>query len=183
MEGGAIVSPTKEEKKYVDQLKNFGFADELSVIEVGINGKMNEINAVIGLLQLKGIDAAIRKRKAIDQRYRSAFDHLKGLKCMDLSAQSKSNYTYFPISVGSDFPLSRDELYTKLKKENINCRRYFYPLISDFLPYKHLKSASADNLAIAKKISSETLCLPIYADLTICEQVNIIDVIKEISFK
>ncbi len=180
LEGGAVVSPSKQVKKYIDQLKNFGFVDELTVVTAGINGKMNEINAVMGLLQLREVDAAISKRKEIDQRYRSAFERIQGIQCMNLSEQYKPNFSYFPILVGSEFPLNRDELYEELKKENIYSRRYFYPLISDFPMYQDLPSSSSDNLSIAKKIASQVLCLPIYVDLTISDQTKIIDIFRRI---
>jgi dTDP-4-amino-4,6-dideoxygalactose transaminase len=178
LEGGAVVSPSKEVKKYIDQLKNFGFVDELTVVTAGINGKMSEVNAVMGLLQLKEVDAAISKRKEIDQRYRVAFEGIQGLQCMDLSGQSKPNFSYFPILVGSEFPLSRDQLYEELKKENVYSRRYFYPLISDFPMYQDLPSSSSNNLRVAKKVASEVLCLPIYPDLTIVDQDRVIREIK-----
>jgi dTDP-4-amino-4,6-dideoxygalactose transaminase len=177
LEGGAVVSPSKEVKKYIDQLKNFGFVDELTVVTAGINGKMSEINAVMGLLQLKEVDAAISIRKQIDQRYRSAFMGKPGIKCMDLSYQIRPNFSYFPILVGSEFPLSRDQLYEELKKENIYSRRYFYPLISDFPMYSDLPSSSSDNLSVAKKVASEVLCLPIYPDLQVDDQQRVIDLI------
>ncbi len=178
LEGGAIVSPSKEVKKYINQLKNFGFVDELTVVTAGINGKMSEINAVMGLLQLKEVDAAISKRKEIDQRYRAAFEGVQGIQCMDLSSQSKPNFSYFPILVGREFPLSRDELYEQLKKENIYSRRYFYPLISDFPMYQDLPSSSSNNLSVAKRVASEVLCLPIYPDLAIVDQDRVIGEIK-----
>jgi dTDP-4-amino-4,6-dideoxygalactose transaminase len=177
LEGGAVVSPSKEVKKYIDQLKNFGFVNELTVVTAGINGKMSEINAVMGLLQLKEVDVAISVRKQIDQRYRVAFDGILGLQCMDISGQSRPNFSYFPILVGSEFPISRDELYEKLKKENIFSRRYFYPLISDFPMYQDLPSSSSDNLVVAKKLASQVLCLPIYPDLQADDQQRVIDLI------
>lgn len=177
LEGGAIVSPNRDAKKHIDQLKNFGFVDELTVVTAGINGKMSEINAVIGLLQLKEVHAAIAKRQAIDQRYREAFKLKKGIQCMDLSFQLKPNYSYFPILVGEDFGLTRDALYDILKKENIYSRRYFYPLISDFPMYRDLPSSRSSNLEVAKKIAAQVLCLPIYPDLQIDDQQRIIDLI------
>jgi dTDP-4-amino-4,6-dideoxygalactose transaminase len=176
-EGGAVVSPSKDDKKYIDQLKNFGFVDELTVVTAGINGKMCELNAVMGLLQLKVVDAAIAQRQLIDQKYRDAFKGVSGIKCMDLSFQLKPNYSYFPILISKSFPLSRDELYDALKKENIYSRRYFYPLISDFPMYKDLPSASPDNLLVAKRVASEVLCLPIYPDLQMDEQQRVINLI------
>lgn len=176
-EGGAVVSPNKEVKKYIDQLKNFGFVDELTVVTAGINGKMSEINAVMGLLQLKLVDAAIAERKKIDEKYRLAFQGRDDIQCMDLSIQERANYSYFPILVKDDFPLSRDQLYEALKQKNIFSRRYFYPLISDFPMYQDLPSAAPDNLVVAKKVASQVLCLPIYPDLQADDQQRVIDLI------
>ena len=108
LEGGAVVSSSKSIKQYIDQLKNFGFVDELTVITAGINGKMSEVNAAIGLLQLQSIDLAISKRKLIDKKYRDAFNGLRGIQCLDLSKQLQANYSYFPILIDSNFPLTRD---------------------------------------------------------------------------
>jgi dTDP-4-amino-4,6-dideoxygalactose transaminase len=153
--------------------------DELTVEVPGINGKMNEISAVMGLLQLETVDSAISQRKLIDQRYRDAFKLKKGISCAEFSQQIQSNYSYFPILVDEQFNLSRDDLYQKLKTENIFSRRYFYPLISDFPMYQNLPSSTKENLPIASLISSQVLCLPIFPGLEIADQQLIIDLIME----
>jgi dTDP-4-amino-4,6-dideoxygalactose transaminase len=178
-EGGAIVSQNKEIKKLIDQLKNFGYVDELTVEVPGINGKMNEISAVMGLLQLQTVESAIFQRKLIDKRYRDAFKLKKGIRCAEFSQQIQSNYSYFPILVDEEFNLNRDDLYHKLKSKNIFSRRYFYPLISDFPMYQNLPSSSKENLPIASKISSQVLCLPIFPDLEVADQQSIINLIME----
>ena len=177
LEGGAIVAQNKDLKIHIDQLKNFGFVDELTVVSAGINGKMNEINAAIGLLQLNSIDQVISKRKVIDKEYRESFEGVNGIKCLNFPLQTNPNYSYFPILIDSQFRLTRDELYDLLKQEGIYSRKYFYPLISDFPMYKNLTSATDDNLPVAKKVSSQVLCLPIYPDLQINEQKKIINLI------
>lgn len=181
LEGGAVVSPNKEIKQYIDQLKNFGFVDELTVVTPGINGKMSEVNAAIGLLQLEMVDNAILKRQSIDHRYRIAFEGKVGIQCMSLAGQNRANYSYFPILVGEDFPISRDNLYEVLKKSGIFSRRYFYPLISDFPMYKNLPSSASENLPVAKMISSQVLCLPIYPDLSTEDQQRVIDLILDVT--
>ena len=98
-EGGAIVCPDAKTKLRIDQLKNFGFVDEVTVIAPGINGKMSEFNAAFGLLQLKGIDVALQKRKAIDARYRDRLAGAKGIRCLEDAGESVANYAYFPILV------------------------------------------------------------------------------------
>jgi dTDP-4-amino-4,6-dideoxygalactose transaminase len=113
-EGGAIICPDAKTKKRIDYLKNFGFADEVTVVAPGINGKMNEVQAAFGLLQLKHIDQLISRRQEIDARYRAGFEGLRGISCLPLNEDFTLNYSYFPVRVTSDYPLSRDELYTGL---------------------------------------------------------------------
>lgn len=166
-EGGAIVCPDLETKNRIDQLKNFGFVDETTVVESGINGKMSEFNAALGLLQLKYIDEAVAKRKYIDALYRKNLQNIKGIKCLSSQSDVCLNYSYFPIKVESNFPVSRDDLYDFLKAQNIFTRRYFYPLISDFPMYRNFPSADKRNLPVATLSANQILCLPIYPDLEI----------------
>lgn len=164
-EGGAIVCPDAKTKIRIDQLKNFGHVGELTVVAPGINGKMSEFNAALGLLQLKYIDHAISRRQAIDAAYREQLKSVKGIHCLNDAGEKNTNYSYFPILVGSDYSINRDELNKRLKDIGINPRRYFYPLISEFPMYRDLPSARKDNLPLAKTASSRVLCLPIYPDL------------------
>jgi dTDP-4-amino-4,6-dideoxygalactose transaminase len=163
-EGGAIVCPDAKTKLRIDHLKNFGFVDEVTVVAPGINGKMSEFNAALGLLQLKGIDGALKKRKAIDARYRKGLAGVKGICFLQNAGVKEANYAYFPILVRPECPLNREELYQKLRDNGIYARRYFYPLISDFPMYRGLPSASHSNLPVASKAAREVICLPIYPD-------------------
>ena len=165
-EGGAIACPDAKTKQRVDHLKNFGFVDETIVVAPGINGKMSEFNAALGLLQLKGIDEALRRRKAIDARYRGALARVAGIHCLADAGETVANYAYFPILVRPGYPLSREALYKKLRDNGVYARRYFYPLISDFPMYRGLPSAAHSNLPVASKAASEVLCLPIYPALS-----------------
>ena len=164
-EGGAIVCPDAKTKVRIDQLKNFGHVGELNVVAPGINGKMSEFNAALGLLQLKHIDHAIVRRKEVDSAYREQLKGVKGIHCLDGAGERIANYAYFPILVQADYPISRDELNRKLKEIDINPRRYFYPLISDFPMYRGLPSAHRENLPVATALAQQILCLPIYPDL------------------
>ena len=164
-EGGAIVCPDAKTKKHIDNLKNFGFVNETTVVASGINGKMSEFNAALGLLQLKHIDSFIEKRKAIDRAYRKMLAGIKGIQCLLDVAPHDTNYSYFPILVGAEYPLGRDGLYDMLKTHEIHARRYFYPLISEFSMYRGLASADKHNLPVADVASKQILCLPIYPDL------------------
>jgi dTDP-4-amino-4,6-dideoxygalactose transaminase len=166
-EGGAIVCHDEKMKQHIDYLKNFGFEDEVTVLAPGINGKMSEFNAALGLLQLKYIDQALFQRKTIDAAYRERLKGVKGIHCLNNVSEKVANYAYFPIMVEVDYPLSRDDLYQKLKDIGIHPRRYFYPLISDFPMYRGLPSAHRDNLPASTAAALQVLCLPIYPDLDI----------------
>jgi dTDP-4-amino-4,6-dideoxygalactose transaminase len=172
-EGGAIVCPDEKTKQHIDHLKNFGFVGEVTVVAPGINGKMSEFNAALGLLQLKGIDEALQKRQVIDARYRAALGGIKGIHCLTAMGKEVGNYAYFPILVQPNYPFSRDALYQKLKDNGIYARRYFYPLISDFPMYRGLPSAAPSNLPVARKAAEQVICLPIYPALS-NEQVDFI---------
>lgn len=177
-EGGAIVCPDAKTKKRIDQLKNFGFVDEVTVVTHGINGKMSEFNAAFGLLQLQHIDHALAQRKEIDRIYREQLEGIKGIHVLEKSGQTKANYAYFPIFVETDYPLSRDVLYQKLKDNNIYGRRYFYPLISEFPMYRTLASSNSSNVQVATNMSGKVICLPMYPALTESDLKNVVSVIK-----
>jgi len=165
-EGGAIVCSDSKTKERIDHLKNFGFVDEVTVIAPGINGKMSEINAAFGLLQLQGVNKGIARRQEIEGLYRMELKDIKGIRCRQVPDEKHPNYSYFPILVEKDFPVSRDELYQKMREQNIYARRYFYPLISDFSMYRGLSSAQSDNLVVATEIARKVICLPFYPELT-----------------
>lgn len=178
-EGGAIICPDAKTKKRIDQLKNFGFVDEVTVVAPGINGKMSEINAAFGLLQLQHIDHALQRRREIDTYYREQLRDVLGICFVDSTVQTISNYSYFPILVETDFPLSRDALYQKLKDFGIFARRYFYPLISEFPMYRGMNSAQRNNLPIANAVAERIICLPIYPALTNEQITKITTILKE----
>jgi len=178
-EGGAIVCPDVKTKLRIDQLKNFGFVDETTVVASGINGKMSEINAAFGMLQLRHIDKALFKRQRIDADYREALRNVPGIRCLQNAGEQVANYSYFPILIEAEYPLSRDELYQKLKDNNIYARRYFYPLISDFPMYRSMPSVQRDNLLVASAAARMVLCLPIYPNLADADLARVVSIIKE----
>jgi dTDP-4-amino-4,6-dideoxygalactose transaminase len=134
------------------------------VVAAGINGKMHEVSAAFGLLQLEGVDAAIGKRKDVAAQYRRLLDGVPGIRCMP-ELGHEANFGYFPILVGDDYPLGRDGLYQKLRDAGIHARRYFYPLISEFPMYQGLPSSTPANLPKASAAARQVLCLPIYPAL------------------
>ena len=177
-EGGAIVCPDAKTKQRINNLKNFGIVDEVTVVAPGINGKMSEINAAFGLLQLQHIDRIMVRRHEIDQIYREHLKNIKGIRVVETIGQKTANYSYFPILVEPDYPLSRDELYELMKVKNIFTRRYFFPLISEFPMYRGMPSAKRNNLPVANEISGKVLCLPIYPAMTNDDLARIINVIE-----
>ena len=173
-EGGAIISHDENTKKRIDYLKNFGFAGETTVVAPGINAKMNEVQAAMGLLQLKHVDANIEKRGQLPLRYREQLADLPGIRFLEDMPGVRHCYPYFPIFVDEKhFGLGRDALYEKLKEHDIYGRRYFYPLISQFPTYRALQSALPGRMLVAERITDEVICLPIYSDLDL----NTVDII------
>ena len=179
IEGGAIICHTQEMKHHIDNLKNFGFRGELVVEEPGINAKLNEVQAAYGLLQLKYIDGFIVKRKKITDLYRELLKDVSGVYFLSDMPGVIHGYSYFPILIDEGaYGLNRDALYDKLKENNIFARRYFYPLISSFEPYRELSSAKVDNLKVANKVACQILCLPIYVELTNDDVLKIVNLVK-----
>ncbi|MBR7630582.1 DegT/DnrJ/EryC1/StrS family aminotransferase [Aeromonas popoffii] len=165
-EGGAIICHDEATKQRINQLKNFGIIDEVTINDAGINGKMSEVNAAFGLLQLKHIQTALAARKVVDEFYREHLAKIPGINILTSTAESVRNYSYFPVLVTEKYPLSRDELYEKLKQNNVFARRYFYPLISHFPMYSGLSSANAKNLIVAEDATKKVLCLPIFPGMS-----------------
>jgi dTDP-4-amino-4,6-dideoxygalactose transaminase len=167
IEGGALVMHDEQTKKRIDFLKNFGFAGETEVVAPGINGKMDEMRSAYGLLALKIVDDAIDARRQVALKYREALKDVKGIRFFDESEGVKHNYSYFPIFINAqEYGMTRDELYFKMKENNVLGRRYFYPLISSFSTYKGLDSASVKNLPVANMLADQVICLPMHHDLS-----------------
>jgi dTDP-4-amino-4,6-dideoxy-D-glucose transaminase len=177
-EGGAIVCPDAEMKQHIDHLKNFGFVDEVTVTAAGINGKMNEFQAGLGLLQLKHVDAAIARRKVIAETYQHALRDVRGLSFLQAAPDVQQNYSYFPIFIDAEYPISRDALYARLREQGIYSRRYFYPLISTMPMYRDFSSSDPANLPVATRIAEQVLCLPIYPNLSDQDLERVIDAVR-----
>ncbi len=179
-EGGAIICPDAKTKERVDFLKNFGFANEVTVMAPGINGKMSEVNAAFGLLQLKYIDGALSRRREIEAKYRAALSNTEGISLLPVSEETESNAAYMPILVSGESANRRDAVYHALKQEGIHSRRYFYPLISDMPMYRRLASAQKDNLPTAQRIAQQVICLPIYPALEDVQIDRIIETLADV---
>lgn len=179
IEGGALICHNAETKQRIDYLKNFGFADETIVVGPGINAKMDEVRAAYGLLNLNYVEDAIKKRHQVAVTYRENLMDVKGIAFFEEKSNVKYNYSYFPILVDENkFGMTRDELYEKLKYNNIYGRRYFYPLISSFSTYRGLESARIENLPHAHKLAESVICLPMHHKLSHSDVERIIHTIK-----
>ncbi len=189
IEGGALICHSEEMKYHVDNLKNFGFRGETNVVAPGINSKMDEMRAAYGLLNLRQVDAAIEARKRVAQQYVEALQDVKGIKIFQPMVDaltsnlsplaSRLNYSYFPIFVDEQYGISRDALYEKMKASNVLGRRYFYPLITDFEPYKDIPSANPANLPVANKIANQVICLPMHHALSEDDVKRVIECVIE----
>ena len=178
IEGGAMVVHDEATKQRIDYLKNFGFESETEVIAPGINGKLDELRSVFGLLNLQQIDAAIEARHQVAIQYREALRGVPGIRFFDDMPGVRHNYSYFPIFVNAEeYGITRDELYFKMREQGILGRRYFYPLISTFSSYRGLPSAASENLPNATRIANEVICLPMHHSLSAEDVNHVLDVI------
>lgn len=167
IEGGALICHDAKTKQRIDYLKNFGFAGETTVVAPGINSKMDEIRAAYGLLNLRQVDSAIEARHQVAIKYREALKDVSGITFFDDIEGVRHNYSYFPIFVDEEkYGMSRDELYFKMREDNVYGRRYFYPLISTFSTYRGLHSSNPDNLPVATRIANQVICLPMHHALS-----------------
>ncbi|MBR5698184.1 MAG: DegT/DnrJ/EryC1/StrS family aminotransferase [Prevotella sp.] len=167
VEGGAMIMHDAKTKQRIDYLKNFGFAGETEVVGPGINSKMDEMRSAYGLLNLKQVDAAIEARHQVAIKYREALKDVEGIEYWDDLPGVKHNYSYFPIFVHEkEYGMTRDELYFKMKEQDILGRRYFYPLISEFSTYRGLESSRPENLPVAHKMANSVICLPMHHALS-----------------
>lgn len=180
IEGGALVMHDEKTKKRIDDLKNFGIHSETEVVGPGINGKMDEMRSAYGILNLKQVDAAIAARKKTAKIYSEQLGSVEGIDMWYDMEGVLHNYSYFPIFVDSKkFGMTRDELYFKMKDQNVLSRRYFYPLISEFSTYRGLESANPENLPNAHKMADTVLCLPMHHELSESDLALIIDLVKK----
>lgn len=178
VEGGALVMHDEATKRRIDYLKNFGFANEVEVVAPGINSKMDEVRSAFGLINLRQVDDAIARRRAVAERYREALRGVPGLRFFDDMPGVWHNYSYFPVFVDAEaFGRTRDELYFSMRERGVLGRRYFYPLISTFSTYRGLPSAAPANLPVATRLANEVICLPMHASLTEADTARIIDTV------
>lgn len=167
IEGGAMIMKDEATKRRIDDLKNFGFHNEVTVVAPGINSKMDEMRSAYGLLNLRQADAAIEARHKVAIKYRDALKDVEGISFFEDMPGVKHNYSYFPIFIDAEkYGTTRDELYAQMKADNVLGRRYFYPLISEFSTYRGCPGAGKDNLPNAHKLADSVICLPMHHELS-----------------
>lgn len=178
-EGGAVISNAAEGQQAIQAMRNFGMAGD-RVTQVGTNAKMSEFNAALGLLQLDHFEHVRQQRAGVDELYRELLSGCIGITCLPIPADTEANFSYFPILIGPDYPLSRNGLFDRLAAENIFSRRYFHPLLSTLPMYREVPSAAPENLPIAATAAEEILCLPIYPELDRTDQERIVAIIRRV---
>ena len=178
IEGGTVTFKDDKYVQLLNDLKNFGIRGLESVAYIGGNAKMNEFQAAMGLCNLKHINEEIAKRKSVIEYYRSKLSNVSGIKLCDEQEGVKSNYAYFPV-VFDEYKYTRDEIFDKLKKENIIARKYFYPLTNAVECYSNLETAGEEKTPVAKYIADRVLTLPLYADLSFEDIDRICDIIRK----
>lgn len=180
IEGGALVMKDEETKRKIDYLKNFGFRNEVEVVAPGINSKMDEMRSAYGILALRQVDDAIEARHRVAVQYREALKNVPGVRFFEDMPGVKHNYSYFPVFINAEeYGMTRDQLYFKLKESNVLSRRYFYPLISTFEPYRTLPSSAAENLPVATRIADEVICLPMHHELSEADVERVLDIMMK----
>ena len=180
IEGGALVVQDEQTKKRIDYLKNFGFANEVTVVGPGINSKMDEVRAAYGLLNLKQVDQCIEARGRADAFYREALKGVPGISMLEPTPHTRHNFSYFPIFVDEkQYGMSRDALYFKMKEHDVLGRRYFYPLISEFSTYRGLDSANPENLPVAHRFANTVICLPMHHALSAEDLNRVVELIRK----
>ncbi len=181
VEGGCLTYDNSEYREKLYFLRNFGIKNEDEVVDIGINGKMNELQACIGLLNLEIFEEEKRKRIAIRSTYVEQLQTVSGIRIVHVPEGVTDSMGYFVIRIHEDtFGLSRDAVYQKLKEYNVFSRKYFYPLCSEYEPYKSLPSSSEENLPVANRVKREVLCLPLFGGLGTAGAAQICEIIKRI---
>lgn len=164
IEGGAIVTPKSEDAEKIYMLRNFGIKNEEEVVDIGINGKMNELQAAVGILNLELYREEMRKRSEIRQKYDDVVSMFKGIRPQEQQPGISRSEQYYPLVIDRNiFGASRDDIYDALKQLNIFSRKYFHPICTDFTPYKDFKIYSEYSIPVIDRLKYDLLCLPFHS--------------------
>lgn len=181
-EGGALATNSKKLLRQLYLWKNFGIVNEETVVLPGINAKMNEIQAALGLVVLQQVPAETKHRKQLYQVYKNGFLDIPGITFLTFPDTVTPSYQYAVIKVDQKvFGHNRDWLFEKLKEKNIFTRKYFYPLCSSFPHYQKLPSAQPKRLPVATQLSSSVLSLPFHSKVTPALALVLVSTVQELS--
>ena len=178
IEGGCLTYNDENLKRKIYNLRNFGIQSEEIVEDVGINGKMNEFQAAMGLENLKIYKSEQQKRARLKDFYDRNLSCIPGIRLPKMPEHVTNSYQYYPIVIEDDYPISRNVLYKKFKAINIYTRKYFYPACNDYDCYKNNLTVKSSDLNVVEDIKNRVLCLPYYGDLDIKIANEICEVIK-----
>lgn len=173
IEGGALTYNDDNLVRKIYNLRNFGIQNEEIVEDIGINGKMNEIQAAIGLLNLKLYRKEQQKRSELKAFYDEKLSKIKGIRLPKMPDNVTNSYQYYPVIIENDYPISRNEIYNKFKETGIFTRKYFYPSCNDYDCYKNDLTVKLADLKITNDLKNKVLCLPYYGTIDF-ETMNII---------
>jgi len=175
IEGGALTFNDDALVAELNIRKNFGqFGEDCPY--VGGNAKMSEFQAAMGLCNLRHVDGEIQKRKEAVEQYRKRLSNVEGIILNKDQKDVKSNYSYFPV-IFDGYKYTRDEVFMKLRENDIIARKYFYPLTNAFSCYADYPTAGVDKTPVAYNLAQKVLTLPLYAGLSIEEVNQICDII------
>lgn len=176
IEGGAICFQGEALGKRIRALRNFGISTSDGVEEVGLNAKMNEFCAAMGLCNLRDFHQDVENRGRVVQKYRERLVGVPGLRLNPIQPDVQPNHAYFPVVFDEMvFGSDRDMVYEALAAQNIMTRKYFYPLTSTFACYGG--RFSSNSTPIAHQVSQRILCLPLYAELDLNTVDRICDIV------
>jgi dTDP-4-amino-4,6-dideoxygalactose transaminase len=179
LEGGAVVTGRQEIAERVRLLSDFGFDSEDHVLFPGMNAKMNEAEAAMGLVTLPRLAEEIADRGGGGGVFRVGLAGCPGLTLASLPEGLESNHAYFPIRIEAGaFGMDRGQLMAVLRGHNVFSRAYFETLGSDLPWYRDLASAQAEHLPESIRAARETLCLPMFADLPLEAAAKIAGIIR-----
>lgn len=167
LEGGLIATPNAQDREKIYYLRNFGIKNEEEVVEVGINGKMNEVQAAIGLLNLRAVAGEKAKRRQLRKRYCDMLAGLDGVQTQQKQPGVETSEQYFPLVIDETrFGRTRDDIYEALKVRNVFARKYFHPICTDFETYRHLPIISTRSVPYVTEVKSRVLCLPFHSGVS-----------------
>jgi dTDP-4-amino-4,6-dideoxygalactose transaminase len=165
-EGGAAVTDDDELAEAMRLMRNFGFAGFDNVVHPGTNGKMTEINAAMGLVNLESLPAFVEANRRHHAAYEAALAGIPGLKLLAYEPATSPNYQYVVAEIGEGFAATRDHLIEALHAENIRARKYFWPGCHRMQPYRDLYPAAGRFLPATEVVSARVVVLPTGATLS-----------------